>query len=309
MKAADLKEINTPLVISDLPEPELLPGGVRVKVWGSYVMSYTKDVFAGKSGFDLPVPYMPGLCAVGVIEAVAPVVFGLTIGQRVFCQPNFRSSTNRAAADDILIGWFGLSAEAEKLLSLWKNGSFAEQAVYPAECVTPIREEEFSDVNQLCVLNILTIGYGALLSGGFRASQTIIVNGATGNIGTGVVVLALALGAAKVIVVGRDRAALSELESLDKRVKSFVLGETWEENAKGITALAEERQLLIDTSAADTADPTRACIHALSRQGVAVLVGGVRVDIPIPFTLMHRVVKWKLDQPFHGNIHVNCWNK
>jgi len=288
MKAAVLNELNAPLIIKELPDPELLPGSIIVRVQSSYVMSYTKNVLDGKSGFTLPVPYTPGLCAVGIIEAVDAGVNGLRVGQRVFCQPNFSSHTNRTPNDSILIGWFGLYPESEHLISRWKNGAFAEKTVYPAECVTPIRDHEFTNADQLCVLNILNIGYGALLTGGFKASQTVIINGATGNIGAGLVVLSLALGASKVIAVGRDHQKLSELKELDKRVSSFELGEDCEENAKGITALSDERNLFIDASASSTADPTRACIHALSRGGVAVLVGGVRADIPIPFTLMHN---------------------
>ena len=78
MKAALLKEIGKPLEMIDMDDPIILPGSVKVKVLASHLMSYTKEVFSGKAGRNTPpVPFIPGLSAVGIIENFAEDVYGL----------------------------------------------------------------------------------------------------------------------------------------------------------------------------------------------------------------------------------------
>ena len=175
---------------------------------------------------------------------------------------------------------------SDPLLSVWENGSFGEKAIYPVDCVTSILDNESIDDNLLAVLNTLTVGYSALKNGGFQSSQTVIVNGATGNIGAGVVVLALAMEASKVIAVGRDKTTLDELKQLDKRVIDYQLKDDLQTNVQLISSLSEERNLLIDMSSANTHIPTLSCIQSLSYKGTAVFVGGVQAEIPIPYGMM-----------------------
>jgi alcohol dehydrogenase len=200
MKAARLNKLGEPLRIEDVPDPILRANSVIVKVLGSQMMSYTHEVMSGSAArIAPPIPYTPGVSAIGVVETVADDVIGIDLGQKVFCSPHVVVQPNGRPPESILIGWFGLTPRADKLLALWKNGAFAEKALYPAVCVTPLAGAESVAAEQLACLNILTIAYGALLKGPLRSGQTVVVNGATGNIGACVVLLALTMGAAKAV--------------------------------------------------------------------------------------------------------------
>jgi len=50
--------------------------------------------------------------------------------------------------------------------------------------------------------------YGGFLRGEFQVGETAIVNGASGYFGSAAVLIALAMGAARVVAAGHDRAAL-----------------------------------------------------------------------------------------------------
>jgi alcohol dehydrogenase len=290
MKAARLIAVGSKLSIEDVPEPQLKRGSCRVKVDASHVMSYTHEIIEGHSGrIAAPIPYTMGLCAVGTIEAVAPDIVGLTSGQRVFCSPHVVAEPHGEDPEYMLIGWFGVSANAERLVAEWKNGAFAEKALYPSECITPIPDDIEADATQLSFINILAVAYGGLLRGGFRAGQTIIVNGATGNIGACAVVLSLAMGAARVIAVGRDEQILEQIAQLDsQRIVPVSIRADKEEYSAKIKVAANRAQLLLDAIAAPTADPTVACVEALGTRGTAVLMGGVRANFSLPYSFILR---------------------
>lgn len=311
MKAARLNQAGTPLQIEEVPDPGTRVGGVVVRVLSSHMMSYTGEVMAAVAGrltpsvvrfsdggvmpvdagrLAPPVPYTPGLSAVGVVEALGENVYGLEVGQKVFCGPYYTAGANGQTPESILIGWMGISRGSGGLMDLWKNGSFAEKALYPAECVTPLGEAEAVDPIRLAVLSVLTIAYGALLNGGFRPGQRVVVAGATGSIGSCVVLLALALGASRVVAAGREDAVLQRLLSLDpRRVRPVSLRGEAAAYALEIAEVSGGADLVVDALGAVTnADPTLACIGALQSGGTAVIVGGVRADIPLSYANILR---------------------
>lgn len=181
MKAARLYEVGKPLKVEDVSEPKIRSGSAIVRILCAHVFSYTRQVINGKLGYDLPeLPFTPGTGAIAVVEAVADDVFDLEIGQQVFCDPYIYSRNISAEPDGILLGWTGLTPLSSRTQSLWKDGVFAEKALFPAECLTPIPKTKFSP-QQLAYLDYLTVAYGGLLRADFHPCQTLVVNGATGG--------------------------------------------------------------------------------------------------------------------------------
>jgi alcohol dehydrogenase len=169
--------------------------------------------------------------------------------------------------------------------SLWKDGTFAEKVLWPAECLTPLEGTESIPPEQLANLSYLTIAYGALLRGDFRPSQKIVVNGATGGLGVSSVITALAMGASKIVAVGRDLDTLEKVQQLDpKRIVTATLSGSYSEYAERIDEAAGGADMVIDMlGGVTTPEPTMACINALRPRGTAVLMGGVHADIPLPY--------------------------
>lgn len=118
----------------------------------------------------------------------------------------------------------------------------------------------------------LAIADGGLRRGGLRGGQTVIVNGATGNLGGAAVLAALARGAAQVVVTGRRPEALAALEQLDARVRAVPLSGERASDRDAIRAETDAgADLLLDVIAhTPTTDPTLACVDALRLRGTAV---------------------------------------
>src|SRR3954471_5541610 len=183
MRALYLERVGLPAQVREVDDPRLRAAGVVVDVLAVRIPSYTREVFSGELAYDLPVPLVPGPTCVGVVDQVAEDVFHLNRGDVVLCN-SFYSSGDADGADDILIGWTGNGTERSALMQrIWRNGSFAEKALYPASCLTVLPEaREWDRPDLLAFLASLAIADGGLRHGELRGGQTVVVNGATGNL-------------------------------------------------------------------------------------------------------------------------------
>lgn len=305
MKAARLYEVGKPLKVEDIPEPNLRPGSAIVKVLCAHVPSFTNQVISGELGYALPeIPFTPGTSAIGIIEAVADDVFDLEIGQKVFCDPYIYSTTIGASPDAILLGWTGLAEKSNRIQALWKDGVFAEKVLFPAECLTPLGEAESIPVEKLACLSYLNIAAGGLTRAPLYFSQTLIVNGATGGLGCAAVLVGLAMGAAKVVAVARNKEQLKTLEQLDNRVVGVATEGNIGSDSEAIANAANGgADVVIDLlGGVSKPEPTLTCLNALRRGGTAVFVGGVSADIPLPYSkimLEQLTVKGSFMYPRH----------
>jgi alcohol dehydrogenase len=139
VKAAVLHPGATALSVEEVPDPTPRPGAVVVRVRHVFVSPYMASLAEGSSGLATPPrPFIPGMDAVGVVEAVAEGVSGLRPGDCVYCD-NFYASTHPAAEDDLgFIGNFAIGERAAAMLARWPNGALAEKLVLPADCVVPL---------------------------------------------------------------------------------------------------------------------------------------------------------------------------
>ena len=141
----------------------------------------------------LTLPVAPGAGAVGRVRAIGPDSTRLAVGDWVTCDPTVRSRDDALTPDITLQGW---SARGEGGLHLQKHfhhGSFAEQMLVPTENVFPLGPIEPEEAGRWCLLNLLLVPYSGLLAANFKAGETLLVSGATGNFGSAGVAVALAI--------------------------------------------------------------------------------------------------------------------
>ena len=81
---------------------------------------------------------------------------------------------------------------------IWKDGPWAQKMLCPAQCLTVIGQPDLHAPKQWACLSWLSVAYGGLIRGEVQPGSTLIVNGATGGLGSLSVLLALAMGVAKV---------------------------------------------------------------------------------------------------------------
>jgi len=162
MRAVVVEEFGGPevLKVADLPEPQPGPGEVRIRVHAAAVNPTDTLLRSGAIAKLVPnmppPPYIPGMDAAGVIDAIGPGGDGrLKVGDEVMA----------------VVSYLGP-----------RKGAYAEQLVAPAASVVPIPKGSSLPAASTLLMNALTVRLG-LDALGLRPGQTLAVTGAAGAVG------------------------------------------------------------------------------------------------------------------------------
>jgi S-(hydroxymethyl)glutathione dehydrogenase/alcohol dehydrogenase len=218
VRVAVAYEVGQPVVLEDLPVPEIGPRDVLVRLTASGICHTDLHVIEGKSA--LPLPIVPGHEGCGVVEAVGPEVRRVHVGDRVLasvtpacghcwwclngmsnhCELN---PTVKAATRFEVAG--GLQAAA-----VCGCGTFAEAMVVDEASVVTVQTDLPDE--QLALLGCgVTTGLGAaLITAGVTPGSSVAVIGC-GGVGQSVIQGASIAGAADIIAIDpvSDRRAAS----------------------------------------------------------------------------------------------------
>jgi alcohol dehydrogenase len=293
MRAWRLYAAGGRLELDELPVPQPKPGGVLVRMQAAPVLSYMRKVIDGSLNYALPpMPFIPGTNGVGVVEAVGAGVYHVKPGERVLLNPHHVADERVPEPAQVLIGLTamgsarlpGIAHETLALQREWADGVFAEYAHLPAACVTPFTGMASVDSARLATLSKFTVPYGGFLRGYFSAGESAIVNGASGYFGSAAVLLALALGAARVVAAGRDVTALNAVaQAAGPRAKVVVMGGDVPRDSEALReAAASNASFAIDlVGRADSSASTLATLKALRRGGRLLVMGSVSQPLSI----------------------------
>lgn len=279
------------LELQDLPIPEPGPGGVLVRMQAAPMLSYLRQVVDGSLGYDMPPkPFTPGTNGIGVIEAVGAGVFHLRAGMRVVLDPRAVVDERVARPAQMLIGLTNMRPSPDDSVGAafqraWPDGTCAEMARMPASVATPLpRELDPVPAERLAAIAKLAVPYGGFMRAGLEAGETVVVNGASGYFGSAAALLAVALGAGRVVAAGRDAAALRALaDAVGPRFVPVVLeGDVARDAAALREAAGGAADMALDiVGRADSADSTLAALRSLRRGGRLVLMGSVTQPLPL----------------------------
>lgn len=250
----------------DAPRPVLGPGTARVRIEAAFLPTYFAGLPDG-GWLTPPRPFTPGQCAIGVIEELDPAIAHLQIGQRVYCDMYIEGPG--PDADQGFIGCFGINPAAMRHLTRWPNGTLAEEFVGPEHCFTPIPESITTPPEILCRLGWFGTALAGFQRGGFRAGQRVAIHGASGLLGASAALVACALGAAEVRLIGRRPEQMAEIAALDPRIIIEAPG------------CAAPLDLVLDCAGGDAASATGALVRRLVRYGTVTLVGGLTRPLQI----------------------------
>jgi NADPH2:quinone reductase len=156
--------------LTDVPEPPLTPGGVRIGVKAAGVGFAASLVVQGKHQTRPPVPFVPGTETAGVVLECGAAVTRVKPGDRV--------------------------------VGCAKWGGFAEQVVVPEHTVFPIPGTlAFAEATNFCT--VYGTAYGALKwKAALGLGETLLVHGAAGASGIPAIEIGKALGATVIAVAG-----------------------------------------------------------------------------------------------------------
>jgi alcohol dehydrogenase len=301
MKAWQLHRLGGELRFNDVRTPEPRPGSALVRIEASALMSYLKAYVEG----ELPVynpppgPFTIGTNGVGVVEAVGRDVWHLKPGQRVVLSSHFVAPENVEDPAQVLIGLTS-SPDAAPVLADWPDGTLAEYALMPVEAITPAEGLDHIDATQLVAIGRCIIPYGGLLRGRLAAGETLVVNGATGAYGTAAVLVAVAMGAGRIIAAGRSVAALEAVARAGgSRVATVVLKGDVQKDASALREACGGGAHMAFDMVGQARDPksTLAALHSLRRGGRLVLMGSMTTDLPVPYTTL-MLNSWEISGQF-----------
>ncbi|MGA5119230.1 alcohol dehydrogenase catalytic domain-containing protein [Streptomyces pseudogriseolus] len=314
MRAAVLVEFGAPLEVRETPDPTACGGEVVVEVLAACVAPYAGEVFSGRRRYPLVPPVVPGIGGVGRVVHVGPDATRLRVGDLVWCDCTVRARDDALTPDITLQGWSARGEGGARLAEHLHDGAYAELMRVPTENVHPLPDAAGQDPARWSALGIYVIPYGGLLAGGLEAGETLLVSGATGNLGSGAVALALATGAGRVVAPGRNRAALDLLaERFGPRVRPVELtGDETTDRAAMSEAAGGPVDMVLDLlppSAPSTAARTAAM--TVREYGRVVLMGGVgmlggpELALPYPWLMRNSVtVRGQWMYPRSANVGI-----
>lgn len=185
MKAAFLNSFGPPEVIQygDLPTPSPMRGEVRVKVAVAAVNPVDTYIRAGMLKMDAPMPFIPGCDFAGTVDSVGAGVTGFKIGDRVW------------GSNQGLLG---------------RQGTFAECVCVSEDYAYPTPENVSDEDAAANALVGITAWIGLVAKADVQPGEIVLINGATGGVGSMALQIAHACGAYTIAVIGRKaEAALS----------------------------------------------------------------------------------------------------
>jgi NADPH:quinone reductase-like Zn-dependent oxidoreductase len=226
MKAAVIDTLGAPPQVIAFPDPSPAAGDlVLVKVEAAALNAVDLHIASGQHRAGAPrLPYVPG------IEAAGTIVAGPDQGLRV-----------RAAVPAGLVPGV--------------NGGLAEFLLTSRATCIPVPEE----LDSVAAAAIGIAGTSADLSlrkAGIQASDSVLVLGATGPLGTAVIQLARLAGAKRVVAAGRNPERLAQISSLADGV--VLLGE--EPLPSQLASLGGPVDLVVDPVWGEWAQAALACL-------------------------------------------------
>lgn len=287
MKAWFLDQPGQPLALRDTPTPQVRAHAVLVKMEAVPLLSYTRSYLEGTLPYAYPPgPFTPGTNGIGTVLAVGAGVQHLRVGQRVALNPYWIADEAVTEPAQALLGLTGISADSAGMLAAFPHGTLREVAEMPASTVIPLDGLDALPAERLAVLAKFAVPFGGLRRGRLAAGEIVAINGASGYFGSGAVLAALAMGAAKVIALARRPESLQSLVELGRgRVVPVALSGDAAADAAAIRAAAGGGVDLAFDMVGQARDPhsTLATLHSLRRGGRLVLMGSMQVELPLPY--------------------------
>ena len=294
MRAARLHAMGEPLRVDLVPRPPLRPTDVVVQVKACGMVPNLKNIldnFGGRSMVSLPhFPAIFGLDAAGIVAEKGELVHGVEVGDRVYVNParycgacrRCRMGNERLCEYSTLNGYFGTGPKALQTFEDYPYGGYAEYMNAPQYSLVKIPDN--LSFEMAARWGYLGTSYAALRRGEVGTSTTVFINGISGTLGLGAALFALALGAPKVLGVGRNAELLAKVKAIDPErihVRTVEGGEPVTAWVRGLTD-GEGADVVIDALPSLTSPEAFLIgLEALAVAGRHVNVGGVMDNVPI----------------------------
>ncbi|MGH3781294.1 MAG: quinone oxidoreductase family protein [Pseudonocardiaceae bacterium] len=244
MRTIQITETGGPdvLRLAELPDPSPGPGQLLVELAAAGV-NYV-DTYQRSGAYPLPLPFIPGSEGAGTVTAVGPGVGDVAVGDRV--------------------AW------------AMSPGSYAEQAVVPAEQAVPVPPGVDIEIAAGCLLQGMTAHYLAVSVHAVQPGETVLVHAAAGGMGLLLTQLATARGGRVIGTVStREKERLAR-EAGSAEVIRYTEVDDVAAEVRRLTG-GEGVAAVYDGVGASTFD---ASLASLRRRGMLALFGAASGPVP-----------------------------
>jgi D-arabinose 1-dehydrogenase-like Zn-dependent alcohol dehydrogenase len=224
MIAARLHAYGSPMTLDEIAVPEPRPTDVLVEVKACGVVPNLARVISNFFGtltpdnkMMPPLPAIFGLDPTGVVAKVGEQVFSVRPGERVYVNParscgSCRMCRSGQALDCpsfTLQGYFGRSQD---IMRAYPYGGLAQFITAPATALVKLPDNVSFEA--AARLGYFGTAYAAMKKIGVGPGQTLLINGISGQLGLNAAMLALAMGATRILGTGRNQALLERVKAL-----------------------------------------------------------------------------------------------
>jgi D-arabinose 1-dehydrogenase-like Zn-dependent alcohol dehydrogenase len=224
MIAARLHAYGSPMSLDRIEVPEPRPTDVLIEVKACGVVPNLARVVSNFFGtltpdnkMMPPLPAIFGLDPAGVVAKAGEQVWSVRPGDRVYVNPArscgscrmCRSGQPLDCPSFTLQGYFGRSQE---IMRAYPYGGLAQFITAPASALVKLP----GNVNFEAAARLGYFGtaYSAMRKIGVGPGQTLLINGISGQLGLNAALLALAMGATKILGTGRNQSLLDRVKAL-----------------------------------------------------------------------------------------------
>jgi len=303
MLAARLHKVGDPMVLDQVPVPEPRAGDVLIQIKACGIVPNLRNVlkhFQDWFPHSNPLPKLPaifGLDVAGVIVQLGDRVHNFKVGDRVYVNPyrgcggckECRGGRYTDCQNAIFQGYFGFGPKAQDLFDAYPYGGLTEYQTAPQYGLVHLPDN-------IAFEQAVRLGYIGTAFSGYRKARlspgdTLLINGISGTLGLGALLVALAMGATRILGTARDAERLERVKRIAPgRIEVLALGN------KSICDWARELtdgygvDVVIDCLAPGSPVETmQDAIYALRRSGRAINVNGLGVPVPLD-------VHWMMDK-------------
>ena len=304
MIAARLHAFGQPMTLDRIPMPEPRAGDVLVEVKACGIVPNLARVvsnFFGTQTPDLkampPLPAIFGLDPTGVVAKVGDQVRAIRPGERVYVNPARSCGSCRMCRSGQVLdcpnftfqGYFGRSQE---IMRAYPYGGFAQFITAPATAL--VRLPDNVSFEAAARLGYFGTAYAAMKKLGVGPGHSLLINGISGTLGLCAALLALAMGATKILGTGRNAALLERVKALaPERIDVFAMTDApgGGQPDSFVSSLVSWAKAATDGYGVDgmidclppgaPASAMMRALHTLRRGGRAVNVGAVMEVLPL----------------------------
>ena len=237
MIAARLHTYGEPMQLDRIAIPEPRPTDVLVEVKACGIVPNLARVVANFFGTQTPdrkgMPPLPaifGLDPTGVIAKVGEQVRSVRPGDRVYVNPARKCGSCRMCRSGQPLdcpsftfqGYFGRSQE---IMKAYPYGGLCQFITAPEDALVKLPDNVSFEA--AARFGYLGTAYAAMKKLGVGPGQTFLVNGISGMLGLNAAMLALAMGATRILGTGRNKALLNRVKALSpQRIEVYAVDES-----------------------------------------------------------------------------------